>query len=147
MAAAGAGMTTLAGWKEYAAFPELGAKRVRVKLDTGARTTAIGADRCVLVARPDGGTDAKLTLVLNPRRPKRRLVVRVPVVGYITVRGTGGTPERRPLIETTIVLGCVTKRIRATIADRSQMISRVILGRTTLGPEFAVDPSRKFLLS
>jgi hypothetical protein len=139
-------MTTPVGWKEYIDLPDWGLRRVKAKLDTGARTTAVGAAACVLVPRPDGGYDAELTLALYRRRPDRRVTVRVPVVGFALVRNTGGLAEQRPVVEATLRLGPVTKRIRATVADRSRMLTGVILGRSALAPEFAVDPARKYVL-
>ena len=32
----------IVGWKEYADFPEWAVRRVKVKIDTGARTSALG---------------------------------------------------------------------------------------------------------
>ena len=136
-----------AGWKEYADFPGFGLRRVRVKLDTGARTTAVGTDGCVLVPNEDGSHEAVLTLALYPRRPLRTVTVRVPVVGFQMVRNTGGVAERRPVIQTTVRLGPVEKVIRATVTDRSRMLARVILGRSALAPEFVVDPGQKYLLT
>jgi hypothetical protein len=140
-------MTTTTGWKEYVDFPAWGLTRVKAKLDTGARTTAIGATGCVLVDLPGGGHEAVLTLALYRSRPHTMVTVRAPVVGFTVVRDTGGRAERRVVVETTLRLGPVTKTIRATVTDRSRMLTRVILGRSALAPEFAVDPSRKYLLS
>jgi hypothetical protein len=140
-------MTPLtAGWREYADFPGFGLRRVRAKLDTGARTTAVGADGCDLVLLPDGSHEAVLTLALYPKRPGRVVTVTVPVVGFQRVRNTGGAVEQRPVIETALRLGPVAKVIRATVADRSRMLCRVILGRSALTPEFVVDAGRKYVL-
>lgn len=138
---------TIAGWKEYADFPDWGLRRVKVKLDTGARTAAVGATDCVLVAQPDGTYEAVLTLALYRRKPARVVTVRVPVVGFAAVRDTGGRVERRPVIETTLRLGPLSGLIRATVTDRSRMLTPVILGRSALAPGVAVDPARKFVLS
>jgi hypothetical protein len=138
---------TTAGWKEYADFPDWGLRRVKVKLDTGARTAAIGATVCDVVARPGGGYEATLTLALYRRKPDKVASVTLPVVEFVFVRNTSGRPEERPVIETMLRLGPVAKRIRATVADRSAMLVPVILGRSALAPEFEVDPSRKYVLT
>lgn len=138
-------MPITAGWKEYADFPAWNLRRVKVKLDTGARSAAIGVRRCVLVG--DGeACEAELHVAPYRRRPAREIVVRVPVVGFKAVRSSDGTTERRPVIEVELTLGPVTKRVRATVANRTRMLVKVILGRHALGPEFVVDPARKFLL-
>lgn len=139
-------MTITAGWREFADFPSLGLRRVRVKLDTGARSAAIGARHFELVER-DGRTEVELHLAPYRKRPARTVVVRVPVVGFAVVKSSCGEIERRPVIELEIRLGPVTKRVRATVADRSRMLVPVLLGRTALAPEFVVDPNRKYVLS
>lgn len=135
-----------AGWKEYADFPAWGLRRVKVKLDTGARTAAIGVRRCVLVGTREACA-AELHIAPYRRKPDRVVVVRVPVVGFKKVRSSDGTTEERPVIEVPIKLGPVTKVVRATVADRARMLVKVILGRHALVPDIVVDPGRKFLLS
>jgi hypothetical protein len=73
-------------------------------------------------------------------------VVRTPVLKTVRVRNTSGQLESRPLIETTLCLGPVTKRVRLTVADRSRMLFRIILGRQALLGNFVVDVSRKYVL-
>lgn len=135
-----------AGWKEYADFPEWGLRRVKVKLDTGARSAAIGVRDCRLFVVP-GGHEAELTLAPYRRRPDRVRVVRVPVVGFKAVRSSCGEAVPRPVVELTFRLGPVTKRVAATVADRSRMLVPVLLGRLALAPEFVVDPGAKYVLS
>jgi len=62
------------------------------------------------------------------------------------VRNSGGIPEYRPLIEASIRLGPVTKRVQLTVANRSGMLFRMILGRKALDGDFIVDVSKKYLL-
>jgi hypothetical protein len=133
------------GWKEYADFPAWGVRRVKVKIDTGARTSALGVLSYDLAGH---GSDlvAELRMALHRRHPERVAVVRVPVLRMVVVRNTSGMREERPLIETDIRLGPVTKRIPLTVTSRAQMLFRVILGRTALAGDFAVDVSRKYVL-
>lgn len=134
------------GWKERIDFPDWGLRRVRAKIDTGARTTALDVRGYELLPNPDGTWFARITLALYRTKPDRVAVVEAPVVRFATVRNTGGQLEQRPEIETTVRLGPVTKRIRLTLADRSRMRSPVILGRTALAGDFVVDVARKYLL-
>ncbi|HUR53071.1 MAG TPA: RimK/LysX family protein [Gemmataceae bacterium] len=138
-------MPITAGWKEYADFPAWGLRRVKVKLDTGARSAAIGVRRCVLVGGPDACV-AELHVAPYRRRPTREVVVRVPVVAFKRVRSSDGTTEERPVVEVELRLGPVTKLVRATVANRTRMLVKIILGRHALAPDFVVDPDRKFLL-
>lgn len=133
------------GWKEYVAFPEWGVPRVKAKIDTGARTSALDAVRCDLF-QTQGKTFARLQLRLHRRHPERLTEVEVPVLEMVSVRCSNGTTERRPLIEAEVCLGPVRKRIRLTVTNRASMCFRMILGRRALAGDFLVDVGRKYLL-
>jgi len=130
------------GWKERLDFPDWGLKRVRVKIDTGACTSALGASGYELV-EVRGRLTVRLRLALNRRRPEKMAVVEAPVLRMVYVTNTGGGREERPMIETTIRLGPVRKRIRLTITSRAAMRFPMLLGREALAGSFIVDVSRK----
>jgi hypothetical protein len=69
------------------------------------------------------------------------------VVGFKAVKCSRGFVEQRPVVEFVYRLGPVTRRARATVADRSRMLVPVLLGRLALAPEFVVDPGRKYVLT
>ena len=111
------------GWKERLDFPEWGLRRVRVKIDTGAFTSALGAAECELV-EADGQRLVRLRLALNRRRPDRVTVVEAPVLRMVHVTNSGGGREERPMIEAAVRLGPVEKRIRLTITRGTACASR-----------------------
>jgi hypothetical protein len=133
------------GWKEYVDFPDWGIRRVKVKVDTGARTSALDVLSYDL-RQTDGGVVADLRLALSRKHPERVTLVSAPVLKTVVVSSSTGIREERPLIETVIRLGPVTKRIHVTITNRSRMLFRMILGRKALHGDFVVDVSKKFLL-
>lgn len=135
------------GWKEYLDLPELGIFRLKAKMDTGARTSALHVDSLtVLETLPDGTEIAEVEIGLDRRRPERRVKTRVALLGRLRVKDTGGRGEVRPWLETELVLGSVRKRIRLTLTDRSGMLFRMILARKALEEDFVVNTSRKYLL-
>jgi hypothetical protein len=135
----------LVGWKEYLALPEWNIPRIKAKIDTGARTSAL--DVVSYEFRPgEEGLQAELRLALDPKHPEKLTVVQSPVLRLVVVSNSGGMREERPLVETTLQLGPVTKRIRLTITNRAAMRFRMILGRKALEGDFVVDVSRKYLL-
>jgi hypothetical protein len=134
------------GWKEYLEFTEWDLRRIRVKIDTGARTSALDVVRYELTETAEGGLVATLLLALDHRHPGRFTRILTPVLGTVVVSNTGGMREERPVVETAIGLGPVHKRIRITITNRSSMRYRMILGREALAGDFVVDVSRKYLL-
>lgn len=134
------------GWKEYIALPEWGVRRMKAKIDTGARTTALDVHSYELRPTAGGQLIAELRLALDPRRPDLLTVVHAPVLEMVMVSNSGGVREQRPLVETDVVLGPVRKRVLLTVANRAGMLFRMILGRTALEGDFMVDVSRKYLL-
>jgi hypothetical protein len=133
------------GWKEYVDFPDWGIRRVKVKVDTGARTSALDVVSYDL-RQTDTGLVADLRLALSRKHPERVTVVSVPVLKIITVSSSTGIWERRPLMEAEVRLGPITKRVRLTVTNRSRMLFRMILGRKVLEGDFVVDVSKKYLL-
>jgi hypothetical protein len=137
----------LIGWKEYADLPDLGVRRVKVKVDSGARTSTLHIRACrILEVLPDGTEQVELTLNPWRRSPERTVTVEARVLRYIQVTDSGGHRELRPVIETELALGPVRKRILVTLTDRSGMLFRMILGRKALEGDFHIDVSRKYLL-
>ncbi len=134
------------GWKERLDFPEWGIRRVKAKVDTGARTSALDALSYDLFQADGVGLCVRLRLVLRRGRLGEPHVVEVPVLRMVVVRNSGGMHEQRPLIETDIRLGPVRKRVRLTVTNRAGMRFRVILGRLALADDFVVDVSKKYLL-
>lgn len=134
------------GWKEYLHFTEWDLRRIRVKIDTGARSSALDVVRYELIETAEGRMMATLYLALDRRHPGRFTRIHTPVLRTVTVRNTSGQSEERPLVETAVRIGPVHKRIRITITNRSCMRYRMILGREALAPDFLVDVSRKYLL-
>jgi hypothetical protein len=133
------------GWKEYVDFPDWGIRRVKVKIDTGARTSALDV-LSYEVRDTESGLVADLRLALSRKHPERVTSVSVPVLKTVLVSSSTGVRQERPLIETAIRLGPISKRIRVTVTNRSRMRFRMILGRKALEGDFLVDVSKKYLL-
>ena len=69
-----------------------------------------------------------------------------PVLRMVVVSNSAGMREQRPLVETEVRLGPVSKRIALTVTNRAGMLFPVILGRKALEGDFLVDVSRKYVL-
>ncbi len=133
------------GWKEYVAFPEWRVRRVKAKIDTGARTSALDVAGYELREAPGLGLVAELRLALDRRHPERLTVVHTPVLDLVVVCNSTGVREERPLVETVVRLGPVRKRIRLTVTNRTGLLFPMILGRTALEGSFVVDVTRKYV--
>jgi hypothetical protein len=136
----------LIGWKEYVTFPEWGNRRIKAKIDTGARTSALDVAGYELRRAEGQGLIAELRLALHRKNRNQLYLIQTPVLRMIAVRNSNGMREQRPLIETSIRLGPVTKRVRLTVTNRAGMRFRMILGRKALEGSFVVDVSQKYVL-
>jgi hypothetical protein len=133
------------GWCEKVALPLLGIPVLKAKIDTGARTSALHVAQMARVGISAEGRDV-LAIEIPAGRGRIRST-RVTVASYTRIRGSGGQSEWRPVIETALRLGPVEKIVRISLTDRGDMIFPMLVGRTALGGEFRIHPSRRFLLS
>lgn len=139
------------GWKEQAALPELGIPRLRVKLDTGARSSALHVEDLHDVGHHVVGDEELPVLafdvLVGSRDDPDRRRVEVPAIGWKVVRDTGAKSEKRPVIRTRIVCGPVDVTAEVTITSRHGMNFRMLLGRLTLQGHCLVDPQHGYLHS
>ena len=137
------------GWKEQVALPDWGIPRLRAKLDTGARSSALHVEELAEVGTTqlDGQTVPLLSfIVLSGRRdaptPHR---ITAPAVQRKSVRDTGGKEEERPVVRTRIACGPVDVVADVTLTSRDLMNFRMLLGRLTLENACVVDPAHGYL--
>lgn len=139
------------GWKEQVALPEWGIRRLRAKLDTGARSSALHvADLEVVGSHVLGDEELpvlRFAVVLGrgDRAPRRE--VTAPAVGFRTVRDTGARAEERPVVRTRVVCGPLDRHTDVTVTNRTGMNFRMILGRTALEGICVVDPRHGYVVS
>jgi hypothetical protein len=137
-------MTALVGWREWAALPELGLERIKVKVDTGARTSALHTFR-VLAFDRDGRPWVRFWVHPLQRSDAAVMVCEAPVVDRRLVRDSGGHQELRYVILTPVKLGGARWPIEVTLTDRDSMGFRMLLGRTAIRGRYRVDPGASYL--
>jgi hypothetical protein len=85
--------------------------------------------------------------MLHRRNHNRCITIEADLVRTSTVRPSDGRPQRRPVVETTLRLGPVQRRIQLSLVSRRDMLCRMLLGRTALDGDFTVDPAAANLLT
>lgn len=132
------------GWREWACFPELNIRAIQFKTDTGAKTSALHAiDIQLFEQNKVQWVRFKTQLKQNKGRPF--IECEAPVISFRTVTNSGGQTERRPVIETGLVLGKYHLSIELTLTDRSGLRYSMLLGRRAMQNNMLVNPSRSYL--
>jgi hypothetical protein len=134
------------GWREWIALPELGVARVKVKVDTGARSSALHAYD---MRMHDRRGRPYVTFVIHPlqRTTDRTVSARAEIVALRSVRCSNGQIEIRPVIHTAVALGEQSWPIELTLTNRDEMGFRMLLGRQAIRGRFLVDGGRSYLQS
>lgn len=132
------------GWREWVGLPELGIPRIKAKVDTGARTSALHAFE--LEAFEEQGRQ-RLRFKMHPlqRDPDTVVECFADVKDHRVVRDSGGHAEQRWVIESLLEIGDERWRIELTLTSREDMLFRMLLGRTAISGRAIVDPSRSYL--
>lgn len=133
------------GWREWVALPDLGVEAVKAKIDTGARTSAIHAYKLAAFER-EGRRWIRFRLHPVQRHRIPEILCETPVLDERVVTDSGGSAEKRYVIETTLRIGSVERGIEMTLTRRDNMQFRMLLGRTAISKGFLVSPGQSFLM-
>lgn len=132
------------GWREWASLPDLGIEAIKVKVDTGARSSALHAFRMRVVSE-DGEPWAQFEIHPQQRTGAMAVTARCPIIEWRRVRSSNGRVEERPVVRTRIKLGEHQWPIDVTLTNRDEMGFRMLLGRAAVRRRFVIDPGRSYL--
>lgn len=134
------------GWREWLSLPELGVARIKAKIDTGARTSALHAFS-IEEFRVDGSDWVRFQLHPHQYDTETVVTCEAEVIDRRDVTDSGGHTESRYVIKTAVTLGGETALIEMTLTSRDNMRFRMLLGRTAMSGLYIVDPEKSYLLS
>ena len=92
------------GWREWVALPDLGIDRIKAKIDTGARTSAIHAFALRTFVE-DGRERVEFQIHPLQKDVETVLTCQADVLDKRVVSDSGGHREERIVIETTLSIG------------------------------------------
>lgn len=132
------------GWREWIGLPELGIAKIKAKIDTGARTSALHAFS--LEPFEENGVD-KIAFQIHPLQHDNETVIKcvATVVDRRLVTDSGGHEEERYVIYTPISVAGHTWPIEITLTERENMLFRMLIGRSALRKRYIVNPARSFI--
>jgi hypothetical protein len=132
------------GWREWVYLPDLDVGRVKAKIDTGARTSALHAFRITPFTK-DGALYVRFAVHPIQRSAKPEIICVALVIDRRAVTDSGGRSEQRYVIRTSLKLGTSRWPIELTLTNRDQMGFRMLIGRQALRRRYLVDTGRSFL--
>lgn len=133
------------GWREWVSMPDLGIDRIKAKIDTGARSSAIHAWDIEPYTQ-DGEDWVRFNLHPFQRNDTVVVPAQAKIVDRRPVTNSGGTKEDRFFIEVDIVIGQHHWPIEINLTNRDQMGFRMLLGRTAFQDRVLIAPDRSYMM-
>lgn len=133
------------GWREWFALPELGIERIKAKVDTGARTSALHAFHIEYYTEKG---QARVFFKIHPLQYDFDNVVdcTADVIDIRWVTDSGGHKEQRFVIQTLLQAADQSWPIEVTLTNREDMRFRMLLGRTAMRKRMLVNPAVSYRL-
>jgi hypothetical protein len=130
------------GWAELVDIPQWNIRRLRAKMDTGARTSALHVENIVEV----GEDRVRFDVRLHRKKPDRRVTVEAPIVRRAQVRSSSGVSDDRIFVVARVLIGPKAQEIELSLVSRERMVFRMLIGRSALRQRFVIDPSRRYVI-
>ena len=131
------------GWREWVGMPELGVKRIKAKIDTGASSSSLHAFDIEI---NDHLEHPQVKFKIQPLQNNRSVVIQAqsPIFDFRKVKSSNGQTTTRPVIRTTISIFQLRYKIDVTLFDRAKMGFRMLIGREALRGRFLVDSALSY---
>jgi len=129
------------GWREFISLPDWDIPRLKAKIDTGARTSAIHVGE---IEHLDDGR-VRFDVVLREKPHLRTRSVTAEPVRQSKVKPSHGITQERVVCHTRLKIGSMEHEIEISLVSRKGMLCRMLVGRLGLPPGSLVDPRRIYL--
>lgn len=134
----------IAGWVEKISLKEH-KNILKAKLDSGAKTSSIHAEDIELFKR-DGERWVRFNLIVDNEKGKTRTVALEKMrERRVKIKEHDGNHDSRPVVKIDICFDGRSYPVEFTLADRSEFIYPVLLGRRFLAGIAVIDPESTFL--
>jgi len=136
--------TVVMGWREWIEFPDLGIKRMKAKVDSGARSSSLHAEDIELFQLP-GQIGVRFVVLPLQRSRLKPVSCQALLHDERYVTSSNGSRELRPVIRTPVSWGGQSWDVDVTLTSRDLMGFRMLLGREAIRRRYLVDTGRSYL--
>tara|TARA_B100000427_G_scaffold315999_1_gene310637 strand:+ start:449 stop:922 length:474 start_codon:yes stop_codon:yes gene_type:complete len=130
------------GWREWVFLPSHNDFRIKAKIDTGARSSAIHATNIYIYQK---GQNERVKFQIFQSKSVLNMDARL--VSYKKIKNSFGDTEIRPLIYLKIKIGTEVWVTEITLAQRSKLTYPMLIGRNTLNKKHIIHSHRSYLAS
>jgi hypothetical protein len=131
------------GWREWLELPDLGIRRVKAKVDTGARSSSLHAESIELL-QVRGQVAVRFVVLPLQRSRLKPVACQMPLYDERYVKSSNGSRELRPVIRAAVAWGGLSWEVDITLTSRDLMGFRMLLGREAIRRRFLVDTGRSY---
>tara|TARA_Y100001954_G_scaffold238949_1_gene309753 strand:- start:7398 stop:7877 length:480 start_codon:yes stop_codon:yes gene_type:complete len=131
------------GWREWVSLPDFAVPGIKVKIDTGAATSAIHAFNIEPFDR-DGERFVRFDIHPIQQRDDISFHCEAPLIDRRKVKNSGGHTQKRFVIQTALEIGGRKWMMDLTLTNRDQMKFRMLLGRSAMKGRLIVDPQLSY---
>lgn len=131
------------GWREWVGLPDFGVKSIKVKVDSGARSSSLHASDLKIFDR-NGVQWVRFRLHPIQRSRDKAVDIEAIVLEFRSVRTSSGIAKMRPVIVTNVALLNTLWPVELTLASRQEMGFRMLLGREAFRGRFLVDGGKSY---
>ena len=131
------------GWREWLALPDLGIQHLKAKIDTGARSSSLHAFAIETFTR-EGDVFVKFQVHPAQRSDRKTISCEAKVHDVRHIRSSSGESQERIVILTNVRWKNEVWQVEMTLADRSQMGFRMLVGREAMRGRILVHPGKSY---
>ncbi len=132
----------IVGWREWGSLPALDIPAIKIKIDTGAKTSTLHALDIEIMIRDQKRYAQFCVYPLQNNSSILRQCI-LPVLDERIIKSSNGHEEQRITVLTPIRIAEKQWDIELTLTDRSTMFFNMLLGRQAM-KNLLVDPTKSF---
>lgn len=134
----------IVGSEEWCSITSLNIPSIKVRVDSGAKTSALHAINIVPFQKSN---ENWVKFDVNPLQKNNNISIHceAKVIDKRIIKSSSGARELRYVIQTEIEFGGMTWDIELTLTNRDSMGYRMLLGREAMAGRLIVDPEQNFL--